>query len=52
MHSTFFNAKLNSGDFFAQFTVTSNEAPAGGGNYNYWLGQGIVKVGSKIVSPC
>jgi len=39
MHSTFFNAKLNSGDFFAQFTVTSNEAPAGGGNYNYWLGQ-------------
>ena len=41
MHSTFFNAKLDSGDFFAQFTVTSNEAPnkVGGGNYNYWLGQ-------------
>ena len=27
MHSTFFNAKLDSGNFFAQFTVTSNEAP-------------------------
>ncbi|MAV13794.1 MAG: hypothetical protein CMC28_02415 [Flavobacteriaceae bacterium] len=39
MQSTFFNAKLNSGDFFVQFSFTSNEAPAGGGNYNYWLGQ-------------
>ncbi len=41
MHSTFFNAKLDSGNFFAQFTVTSNEAPnkVGGGNYNYWINQ-------------
>ena len=39
MHSTFFDARLDSGDFFAQFSLTSNEAPTGGGNYNYWLGQ-------------
>ena len=42
MRSTFFNAKVETGDLFAQYSITSNSAPRGSeGTYNYFLDQDL-----------
>ena len=42
MRSTFFDARLETGDLFAQYTFTSNNANRGNdGTYNYFLGSNL-----------